>query len=91
MELRLRWSLRSTLNSSSSSDPTNIADRPGLLGAFLSTKRDDWLEAWVQSKAFDSCYDAIIPFNLSFTIFSRGLFADAPSQSRTLATLTVCA
>src|ERR1700678_2579056 len=35
-------------------------------------------------------YDAIIPFNRSFTIFSRGLFADAPSHSRTLATLTVC-
>jgi len=29
-----------------------IADRPGVLGAFLSPKRDEWLEAWVQSKSF---------------------------------------
>jgi hypothetical protein len=30
----------------------HIADKPGMLGAFLSPKRDDFLEAWVQSKAF---------------------------------------
>ena len=29
-----------------------IADTPGMLGAFLSPKRDDFLDAWVQSKAF---------------------------------------
>jgi hypothetical protein len=29
-----------------------IADRPGMLGAFLSPKRNEFLEAWVQSKAF---------------------------------------
>lgn len=30
----------------------HIADKPGMLGAFLSSKRDGWLDAWVQSKAF---------------------------------------
>jgi Apea-like HEPN len=30
----------------------HIADRPGMLGVFLSPKRDDFLEAWVQSKSF---------------------------------------
>ena len=30
----------------------HIADKPGMLGAFLSPKRDDFLESWVQSKAF---------------------------------------
>jgi hypothetical protein len=30
----------------------HIMDKPGMLGAFLSPKRDEWLEAWVQSKAF---------------------------------------
>lgn len=30
----------------------HIADKPGMLGAFLSPKQDDFLEAWVQSKAF---------------------------------------
>jgi hypothetical protein len=29
-----------------------IADRPGMLGAFLSPKRDAFLEAWVKSKRF---------------------------------------
>jgi hypothetical protein len=29
-----------------------IADRPGMLGAFLSPKRDVFLEAWVKSKRF---------------------------------------
>ncbi len=29
-----------------------IVDKPGMLGAFLSPKRDDFLEAWVQSKSF---------------------------------------
>ncbi len=29
-----------------------IADEPGMLSAFLSPKRDEWLEAWVQSKSF---------------------------------------
>jgi hypothetical protein len=29
-----------------------IADRPGMLGAFLSPKRNDFLEAWVKSQAF---------------------------------------
>jgi hypothetical protein len=30
----------------------NIADKPGMLGAFLSPKRNHFLEAWVKSKAF---------------------------------------
>jgi len=30
----------------------HITDKLGMLRAFLSTKRDDWLEGWVQSKAF---------------------------------------
>jgi hypothetical protein len=30
----------------------DIADRTGMLGAFLSPKRDEFLEAWVQSNAF---------------------------------------
>jgi hypothetical protein len=30
----------------------HIMDRPGMLGAFLSPRRDDFLEAWVQSRAF---------------------------------------
>jgi hypothetical protein len=30
----------------------HIMDKPGMLGAFLSVKRDDWLQAWVDSKAF---------------------------------------
>lgn len=30
----------------------HIADKPGMLGAFLSPKRDAFLEAWVLSKAF---------------------------------------
>lgn len=30
----------------------HIADKPGMLDAFLSPKRDQFLEAWVQSKAF---------------------------------------
>ena len=29
----------------------HIADKPGMLGAFLSPKRDDFLEAWVRSKS----------------------------------------
>jgi hypothetical protein len=29
-----------------------IADTPGMLGAFLSPERSDFLEAWVQSKVF---------------------------------------
>jgi hypothetical protein len=29
-----------------------IADRPGMLPVFLSPQRDDFLEAWVQSRAF---------------------------------------
>jgi len=29
-----------------------IADKPGMLPIFLSPKRDRFLEAWVQSKAF---------------------------------------
>jgi hypothetical protein len=29
-----------------------IGDTPGMLGAFLSPKRDDFLEAWVRSKSF---------------------------------------
>ena len=30
----------------------HIADKPGMLGAFLSPKRNHFLEAWVKSKAF---------------------------------------
>jgi hypothetical protein len=30
----------------------HIIEKPGMLAAFLSPKRDDFLEAWVQSKAF---------------------------------------
>jgi Apea-like HEPN len=30
----------------------HIATKPGMLGAFLSPKRNDFLEAWVKSKAF---------------------------------------
>lgn len=30
----------------------DIADKPGMLGMFLSPKRNDFLEAWVKSKAF---------------------------------------
>jgi hypothetical protein len=30
----------------------NIVDKPGMLGAFLSPERDDFLEAWVKSKSF---------------------------------------
>jgi hypothetical protein len=30
----------------------HIADKPGMLRVFLSPRRDDFLEAWVQSKAF---------------------------------------
>jgi hypothetical protein len=30
----------------------DIADKPGMLGAFLSPKRNHFLEAWVKSKAF---------------------------------------
>jgi len=30
----------------------HIADKPGMLGAFLSPKRNQFLEAWVKSKAF---------------------------------------
>lgn len=30
----------------------HIADKPGMLDAFLSPKRDEFLEAWVRSKAF---------------------------------------
>ena len=30
----------------------HILEKPGMLALFLSTKRDDFLEAWVQSKAF---------------------------------------
>lgn len=30
----------------------HIAGKPGMLGAFLSPKRDDFLEAWVKSKSF---------------------------------------
>ena len=30
----------------------HIADKPGMLGAFISPERDDFLEAWVRSKAF---------------------------------------
>jgi hypothetical protein len=30
----------------------HIADKPGMLAAFLSPKRDDFLEAWAQSKSF---------------------------------------
>ncbi len=29
----------------------HIADKPGMLGAFLSPKRDDFLDAWVRSKS----------------------------------------
>lgn len=29
----------------------HIADRPGMLEAFLSPKRDDFLQAWVQSQS----------------------------------------
>ena len=31
----------------------HILGKPGMLDAFLSLKRDDFLEAWVQSKAFE--------------------------------------
>jgi hypothetical protein len=37
-----------------------------------------------------SSYDASIPFNLSFTSFSLGLFAAPLSHSRTFAILTEC-
>ena len=30
----------------------HMASKPGMLGAFLSPKRNDFLEAWVKSKAF---------------------------------------
>lgn len=30
----------------------NIADKSGMLGAFLSQKRNQFLEAWVKSKKF---------------------------------------
>jgi hypothetical protein len=30
----------------------HIVDKPGMLGAFLSPERDDFLEAWVKSKSF---------------------------------------
>jgi hypothetical protein len=30
----------------------NIADKPGMLAVFLTARRDDFLETWVQSKAF---------------------------------------
>lgn len=31
----------------------HIMEKPGMLGGFLSPRRDDWLEQWVQSKAFN--------------------------------------
>jgi len=30
----------------------HLLERPGMIGAFVSPKRDDFLDAWVQSKAF---------------------------------------
>jgi hypothetical protein len=30
----------------------HIADKPGMLGAFVSPKRNHFLEAWVKSKSF---------------------------------------
>jgi hypothetical protein len=30
----------------------HIADEPGMLALFLSPDRNDWLEAWVASRAF---------------------------------------
>src|ERR1035438_281845 len=30
----------------------HLLERPGMIGAFVSPKRDDLLDAWVQSKAF---------------------------------------
>lgn len=30
----------------------HILEKPGMLGAFVSLKRDDFLETWVQSKGF---------------------------------------
>jgi len=36
----------------------HIADKPGMSAAFLSPKRDEFLEEWVKSKAF------VPPFSL---------------------------